>query len=156
MLVTHTASSGVLVTRRLCHGKTKTSRKKTPCASPVCHSGLLPFLVKSLRSSDLNCKTSALRLVWLALAAKIEPEDIEAAYVHGASTSKQLQEKGAQEGLLNSGFVAIEEMMRLQRAGFAHYALLRCLCVQLSSSLKPASCSLAASSCSCIAALFLP
>ena len=80
--------------------------------------------MKSLRSSDLNCKTSALRLVWLALAAKIEPEDIEAAYVHGASNSKQLQERGAQEGLLNSGFMAIEEMMRLQRSGFAHYALL--------------------------------
>lgn len=78
----------------------------------------MPYLVKSLRSTDLNCKTSALRLVWLALSAKIGPDDIETAYVHGLSPQVVPGKERAQvEGLLESGFVAIEEMMRLQRDG---------------------------------------
>lgn len=78
----------------------------------------MPYLVKGLRSKDLNCKTSALRLVWLALAAKIEPKDVETAYVHGLTVQAAPgSDKGMMEGLLDSGFVAIEEMMRQQRAG---------------------------------------
>lgn len=83
----------------------------------------MPYLIKSLRSTDLNCKTSALRLVWLALSAKIQPEDVEASYVHGLSPQNVGKDRASVEGLLEQGFVAIEEMMKLQRAGVATHAL---------------------------------
>ena len=94
-----------------------------------CAAGLLPFMINNLRSPELECKTAALRLVWLTLAAQVEPSLVEAAYLSGTDAQQNPAVVAARsdalaETSMEKSFAAVQEMLQVKMPGKASTSLL--------------------------------
>jgi len=95
----------------------------------TCAAGLLPFMINNLRSPELECKTAALRLVWLTLAAQVEPSLVEAAYLSRADAQQNPAVEAARsdalaETFMERSFTAAQEMLQVKMNGKASISLL--------------------------------
>ena len=86
-------------------------------------------MINNLRSPELECKTAALRLVWLTLAAQVEPSLVEAAYLSRADAPQNPAVAAARRGALaetfmERSFTAAQEMLQVKMNGKASISLL--------------------------------
>ena len=86
-------------------------------------------MINNLRSPELECKTAALRLVWLTLAAQVEPSLVEAAYLSRTDAQQNPAVEAARsdalaETFIERSFTAVQEMLQVKMHGKASTLLL--------------------------------
>ncbi len=86
-------------------------------------------MINNLRSPELECKTAALRLVWLTLAAQVEPSLVEAAYLSRTEPQQNPAVEAARsdalaETSMERSFTAAQEMLQVKMNGKASISLL--------------------------------
>lgn len=86
-------------------------------------------MINNLRSPELECRTAALRLVWLTLAAQVEPSLVEAAYLSRTEPQQNPAVEAARsdalaETFMERSFTAAQEILRVKMNGKASIALL--------------------------------